>query len=53
MTLGHNGSDYGVSTDIYYRLSDGVGIVVLANGELRSSPMWDIERELFASAAKL
>jgi CubicO group peptidase (beta-lactamase class C family) len=53
VTVGHNGSDSGVSTDMYYRPADGVGIIVLANGQLRANPMWDIERALFAAAAEL
>ncbi|MBW2258707.1 MAG: beta-lactamase family protein [Deltaproteobacteria bacterium] len=46
--IGHNGGDDGVSTDMYYRLSDGVGIIVLTNGEARYGPMLAIEEEMFS-----
>jgi len=51
--IGHNGGDDGVSTDMYYRLSDGVGIIVLTNGEARWGPMLAIEAEMFEVGATL
>jgi CubicO group peptidase (beta-lactamase class C family) len=49
--IGHNGTDDGVSTDMYYRLSDGVGIIVLTNGEARYGPLLAIEEEMFEVGA--
>ena len=30
--MGHNGGDNGVATQMYFRPDDGVGVIVLANG---------------------
>ena len=35
VTMGHDGSDPGVSTAMSYRLKDGVGVLFLMNGEPR------------------
>ena len=48
--IGHNGSDYGVATDMYYDPETGVGIVTLVNADTPASiygSMWDIEDKLF------
>jgi CubicO group peptidase (beta-lactamase class C family) len=34
--LGHNGGDDGVTTQMFFRLSDGVGTILLANGDAAS-----------------
>lgn len=34
--LGHNGGDDGVATQMFFRLSDGVGTIMLANGSAQS-----------------
>lgn len=48
---GHNGGDDGVTTEILFRKRDGVGVVLLANGDGdRWSPIEEIEEELFALA---
>jgi CubicO group peptidase (beta-lactamase class C family) len=47
--IGHNGSDYGVATDMYYDPETGVGIVALVNADTPASmyaSMWDIEHKL-------
>ncbi|MFZ0544553.1 MAG: serine hydrolase [Candidatus Promineifilaceae bacterium] len=33
LLLGHNGGDDGVTTQMFFRLSDGVGTILLANGD--------------------
>ncbi len=48
--IGHNGSDYGVSTDMYYDPMTGVGIVTLVNADAPNAlydAMYDIEDRLF------
>ena len=48
--IGHNGSDYGVATDMYYNPATGVGIIVLANTDWRSgmtTAMDEIEQYMF------
>jgi hypothetical protein len=45
--MGHDGGDWGVSTEMMFRVSDGTGFVVLMNGEAgRWSHVNDIERGL-------
>ena len=52
--IGHDGGDEGVATEMYYRPSDGAGVIVLANGEAFLSREYqaflDIERRLFDEA---
>jgi CubicO group peptidase (beta-lactamase class C family) len=47
--LGHNGGDLGVATVMFYRPEDGVGVIVLTNGE--SYPQ-RIQDRIFAWATK-
>jgi CubicO group peptidase (beta-lactamase class C family) len=43
--LGHNGGDRGVATQMYYRLDDGAGVIVLANGDWRRvDGGWPLQR---------
>ena len=49
---GHNGGDYGVSTEIGIS-NDGVGFVVLMNGEGKYNTLSDIEEVLMEAAAEL
>ena len=54
--LGHSGSDYGVSTDLLYDPSTGIGVVVMTNvewGENVTRPVVEIERLLFAAGEAL
>lgn len=50
--MGHNGGDVGVSTDMFFRMKDGAGVVLLANGSPWSWPEWyawrDIRTRLFS-----
>jgi CubicO group peptidase (beta-lactamase class C family) len=50
--VGHNGGDYGVSTEIGFR-DDGVGFVVLMNGEGRNSTLANVEEALLQAADAL
>lgn len=49
---GHNGGDYGVSTEIGIS-NDGVGFVVLMNGEGKNNTLSNIEEVLMEAAAEL
>jgi CubicO group peptidase (beta-lactamase class C family) len=40
--IGHNGGEVGVCTDTWLRQSDGLGIVMLANGECISTEMFEL-----------
>lgn len=53
--LGHDGGDYGVATTMFYRPEDGVGVIVLANGEGQpsSQPLYDIQDVLFELAGQI
>jgi CubicO group peptidase (beta-lactamase class C family) len=43
--IGHNGGDTGVATQMYFRLDDGVGVIVLANGDWhRVDGSWPLQR---------
>jgi CubicO group peptidase (beta-lactamase class C family) len=50
--MGHNGGDIGVSTDMWFRMKDGAGVVLLANGSPWSWREWfawrDIRTHLFS-----
>jgi CubicO group peptidase (beta-lactamase class C family) len=47
--VGHNGGESGVATDMYYRVSDGLGFVVLMNGDWGdAAPVAAIEDALIA-----
>lgn len=51
--LGHNGGDYGVSTDMFFDPATGHGVIVLINTDetgARTSAMARIEEALFAIA---
>ena len=49
---GHNGGDDGVATEILFRKSDGVGVVLLMNGDgERWKPVEEIEEKLLSLAA--
>ena len=48
--VAHNGSDYGVATDLYLDPATGLGIVVLANTDWRgdsTTALMAIEEELW------
>jgi CubicO group peptidase (beta-lactamase class C family) len=55
--LGHDGSDWGWSSEMFFRVNDGVGVVVLSNGDryLASAEagIQDIKARLFADATAL
>jgi CubicO group peptidase (beta-lactamase class C family) len=43
--MGHNGGDSGVATQMYFRPSDDVGVIVLANGNwYRDGMAWPLQR---------
>jgi len=52
--LGHSGGDQGVSTEMYFRPADGVGAILLTNGEPYGGSEWsaylDIYERLFEEA---
>ena len=52
--IGHNGGDDGVATQMYFRPDDGVGVIVLANGNWhydgRGWPLQRIATRLFDEA---
>lgn len=51
MFLGHNGGETGASTEMFYRISDGTGFVVLMNAEpTQWAPVLRIEAALMAAA---
>lgn len=55
--MGHNGGDSGVATQMFFRPSDGIGVVVLANGDWRTFrdryPLQGILSRLFEDAETL
>lgn len=52
--VGHNGGEVGVSADMFFRPSDGVGFVVLMNGEPRKwKDVLDLERALLTAGEGL
>lgn len=53
--IGHSGAESGVATDMYYRASDGLGFVVLMNGDWPAdpTPVYDLEDALIAYSASL
>jgi CubicO group peptidase (beta-lactamase class C family) len=43
--MGHNGGDSGVATQMYFRPSDGVGVIALSNGNWRRDGSgWPLQR---------
>jgi CubicO group peptidase (beta-lactamase class C family) len=54
LLMGHNGGDYGVATQMFFRLNDGVGTILLANGEALSQNEYnaflEIQDRLFIEA---
>jgi CubicO group peptidase (beta-lactamase class C family) len=48
--IGHNGGESGVSTDMFYRESDGLGFVLLMNGDADDddTPIVELEEALIA-----
>ena len=52
--IGHDGGDLGVATEMFFRPSDGAGVIVFANGEAYSNREYeaflDIQRRLFEEA---
>ena len=53
--MGHNGGNYGVSTEMFFRLEDGVGVIILMNGDWTNKNIriiYDIETRLFREAEK-
>lgn len=53
--LGHNGGNFGVSAEMFFRPSDGVGVILLMNGDwtvVNLNMISDIEARLFQEAAK-
>lgn len=55
--LGHNGGDSGVATQMYFRPTDGTGVITLANGNWRRAgaawPLSQIMDRLFDEADRL
>lgn len=52
-TLGHDGGDPGVLTDMYYRPEDDVGVILLTNGEADFNDYYVIYATLFNLADSL
>jgi CubicO group peptidase (beta-lactamase class C family) len=53
--MGHNGGNYGVATEMFFRPEDGVGVILLMNGDWtpRNIPIaYAIEARLFREAEK-
>jgi CubicO group peptidase (beta-lactamase class C family) len=53
--LGHNGGNYGVATEMFFRPAAGVGVILLMNGDwtYRNIPIaYAIEARLFKEAEK-
>jgi CubicO group peptidase (beta-lactamase class C family) len=53
--MGHNGGNYGVATEMFFRLEDGVGVILLMNGDWTNKNIriiYDIEARLFREAEK-
>ena len=50
--IGHNGSDYGVATQMFFRPSDGTGVIVAQNASAYVS-MIRIESRLWEEADRL
>lgn len=51
--MGHNGGNYGVSTELFFRLEDGVGVILLMNGDWTNKNIriiYEIEARLFREA---
>lgn len=54
--VGHSGSDDGVSTTMYYRVSDGIGVIMLSNSDPNTAAalkFLDIRSRLFEDAVDL
>jgi CubicO group peptidase (beta-lactamase class C family) len=55
--LAHNGGDSGVATQMYFRPDDGVGVIVLTNGDWHQHhgiyPLQQIVKRLFMESASL
>jgi CubicO group peptidase (beta-lactamase class C family) len=54
--LGHNGGEYGVATEMFFRPEDGTGVILLMNGDwstINYSLIMAIEKELFGVADSL
>jgi hypothetical protein len=55
--LGHDGSDWGWSSEMFFRVADGVGVVLLVNGDTDAasaeSGLLEIEARIFSDAASL
>jgi len=50
---GHGGGDFGASTAMHFRPSDGTGVIVLANGNYDGLPeVGAVERRLFEEAER-
>jgi hypothetical protein len=50
---GHEGGDPGVSTLMYYRVKDNVGVIALTNGDPQSAATHDVATKLCEEAASL
>jgi CubicO group peptidase (beta-lactamase class C family) len=48
--LGHDGGDPGVYTDMWFRPADGVGVILLVNGNAKYDPYYDIFFRLLREA---
>jgi CubicO group peptidase (beta-lactamase class C family) len=48
--LGHDGGDPGVFTDMWFRPADGVGVILLANGDAKFTPYYQIFFRLLREA---
>ena len=55
--MGHNGGDSGVATQMFFRPSDGIGVIVLTNGDWHRSgnryPIQGVMARLFQDAETL
>ena len=51
--LGHAGGDQGVYTEMWFRPEDGVGVVLLSNGDASIPVMFEVLQRLFEEGAAL
>ncbi len=53
--LGHNGGNYGVSAEMFFRPEDNVGVILLMNGDWTARNLqiiYEVEARLFREAAR-
>ncbi len=50
--LGHSGGDLGVTTEMWFRPSDGIGVIMLCNGEPNYGPWYQMLDRLFVEGER-